>query len=217
MTRIAGAVLVGGLIVGAASADDEQARLLLDQAHREALDARADRARAEELRRASLVHTEEAYVHARGGPSELWALTLLGWRAFDAGEFGRAEAYATRTLILADELAGEHVFSIGNAIHHANLVLGSLALRDGDLDGAGKHLLAAGRTPGSPQLDTFGPNMSLVRPMLERGEREVVLQYFELCGRFWRLGVEDGTLDRWARTVERGGTPDFGANLVYGR
>jgi hypothetical protein len=91
-----------------------------------------------------------------------------------------------------------------------------LALRDGDLEKAGEHLLEAGKTTGSPSLGSFGPNMTLAQKMLERGQREVVLEYFRLCGAFWDMGVENGKLDRWSLVVRNGGSPDFGANLVYG-
>jgi len=101
----------------------------------------------------------------------------------------------------------------GNAIHHGNLILGRLALRRGELDKAKQHLLAAGRTPGSPQLDSFGPNMTLALELIEKGERQAVLEYFELCARFWKL--DRGQLKAWAATVKGGGTPDFGANLNY--
>jgi hypothetical protein len=62
-------------------------------------------------------------------------------------------------------------------------------------------------------MDTFGPNMSLAKDILEKGETDVVLQYFELCRKFWEM--EGGKLDQWSREVKAGSVPDFGANLVY--
>ncbi|HEV3240561.1 MAG TPA: RNA polymerase subunit sigma-24, partial [Casimicrobiaceae bacterium] len=78
---------------------------------------------------------------------------------------------------------------------------------------AKQFLLKAGATRGSPQLDSFGPNMSLAKDLLEKGERDTVLQYFELCRKFWKLDY--GNLDRWAQEVGAGKIPEFGANLVY--
>jgi hypothetical protein len=62
-------------------------------------------------------------------------------------------------------------------------------------------------------MNSFGPNMSLAKDLLEKGEREVVLEYFELCRKFWKLHT--GRLDDWSRDVKAGRIPDFGANLVY--
>ena len=91
-----------------------------------------------------------------------------------------------------------------------------LALRDDVVEAAAAHLLDAGRTPGSPVLGSFGPNMTLAQKLLERGERDVVLEYLLLCRDFWKMGAEDGRLDRWSLVVRNGGIPDFRANLVYG-
>ena len=85
-------------------------------------------------------------------------------------------------------------------------------------------LLAAGKTPGSPQLNSFGPNMRLVVELLALGTRDAVLQYFDDCKVFWhrpRVAAAGGPqsswvlLDSWATVVRDGGVPDFGPNLVY--
>jgi hypothetical protein len=100
----------------------------------------------------------------------------------------------------------------GNAEHDANVVLGMVALRGGDRALAAEHLRRAGDTPGSPQLDTFGPKMLLARALLEQGQREPVLDYFERCKRFWRM--DRGRLDAWSSDVREGRMPDFGASLL---
>ena len=56
--------------------------------------------------------------------------------------------------------------------------------------------------------------MTLAKELLEKGEREVVLEYFDLCAKFWEL-ERDKKLKKWKSQVEAGKTPDFGANLVY--
>jgi hypothetical protein len=55
--------------------------------------------------------------------------------------------------------------------------------------------------------------MSLAEELLKAGEKETVLQYFEACRKFWRMGGE--RLDRWTKEVKAGLAPEFGANLVY--
>jgi tetratricopeptide (TPR) repeat protein len=97
--------------------------------------------------------------------------------------------------------------------HKAHIVLGRLALRAGDLATARAELLAAGHVAahGSPVLMSFGPDMKLADELLERGERETVLQYFELCRAFWTMGAQ--RLGDWGRAVRAGGRPDFGPSL----
>ena len=74
-------------------------------------------------------------------------------------------------------------------------------------------LRASGETPGSPVLGSFGPNMSLAKDLLEHGETEAVLAYFERCRAFWKMGGE--RLDAWSKEVRAGLIPNFGANLRY--
>ncbi|MEO6708830.1 MAG: tetratricopeptide repeat protein, partial [Planctomycetota bacterium] len=73
--------------------------------------------------------------------------------ALEVGELDRARAVATQLLIRAKQDPED--WNTGNAVHDANQVLGRVALREGDVESAKRHLLAAGRTSGSPQLDSF--------------------------------------------------------------
>jgi len=123
--------------------------------------------------------------------------------AFEAGDLGKARSYAEE--VLAE--TGED----GDKLHHGHLILGRIALRADDVAKAREHLLAAGKTSGSPALNSFGPNMALARELLEKGERQGVLEYFKLCGSFWK----EDRLDTWAKEVRAGKIPDFGANLEY--
>ena len=131
--------------------------------------------------------------------------------AVEAGDMLKAEQYASELLQLAQQFRND--WNYGNAVHKGNIVLGRIALRRGDIPGAKQHLLAAGETPGSPQLDSFGPNMTLAKELLEKGEREVVLTYLQSCAKFWKMGGDQ--LQGWIATVKAGSMPDFGANLIY--
>lgn len=130
----------------------------------------------------------------------------LAKTALAAKQPEKAKKYAEE--MLAGGGAG---WNHGNTVHRGNLILGRIALKAGDMEKAKEHLLAAGRTPGSPQLNSFGPNMVLARELLAQGEREVVLEYFELCSKFWKREE----LTEWTKTVQEGGTPHFGANMRY--
>ena len=92
-------------------------------------------------------------------------------------------------------------------------MLGRIAVKEGDIEGAKVQLLESAMHKGSPQLNSFGPNMTLAKDLLEKGETEIVLKYFGLCGEFWEMGTED--LKAWSAVVKKGGIPDFGANLRY--
>jgi len=98
-------------------------------------------------------------------------------------------------------------------VHHGHLILGRVALAARDLRSARQELLAAGNTPGSPQLNSFGPNMELALQLLRAGDHEVVLEYLSLCRRFWQLGQPQ--LDHWTSDVMAGREPAFGAHLLY--
>jgi hypothetical protein len=129
----------------------------------------------------------------------------------DAGALDRAEQLAIEALRRAEHYRKD--WNFGNAQHKAHIALGRIALRRQKLSEAKDHLLKAGRTRGSPQLDTFGPSMLLAKELLEKGEKDVVLEYFDLCRAFWEMGNSD--LDRWDADVSAGRVPVFGSNLVY--
>ena len=135
----------------------------------------------------------------------------LATAALEDGDTAKAEQYASEALKLASEFRNS--WNYGNAIHKGNIILGRIALQSGDVTGAEQHLLAAGQTPGSPQLDSFGPNMTLAKDLLEKGERDTVLAYLQECAKFWKMGGSQ--LQEWVAKVKAGGIPDFGANLLY--
>ena len=128
------------------------------------------------------------------------------------GNLEEAKALADELLLTAASMPPD--WNYGNAVHDAHIALGYLALERDDAEAAAKHLLAAGQTPGSPQLDTFGPNMSLARALLQRGVRAPVLEYLELCRRFWKHAGK--RLDQWKKAVEVDQMPDFGIALGNG-
>lgn len=140
----------------------------------------------------------------------LHQLQHLAAAALAAGDKVKAAAFARDLMVLGEQLKKTPGFGPGlysDATHVGNLVLGHLALDEGDVGAAREHLLAAGRVPGSSVLISFGPHFLLAKQLLEKGERETVIEYFDLCAKFWRR--EDGRLERWKDAVRRGATPDF--------
>lgn len=148
----------------------------------------------------------------QNGRARFYALADLAKAAFDAGEPNKAEDYARELLSVAPEY--EKDWNYGNAVFFGNMIVGRVALqRDNNIYLAKSSLLASGQTPGSPQLNSFGPNMSLAKDLLTAGERDSVLQFFDLIAKFWKMPF--AKLEIWTATVRGGGIPDFGANLNY--
>ena len=132
----------------------------------------------------------------------------LAVTAFAAGDQRKARSHAEAMLAaIPPKPRG------GKFIHYGNLVLGRIALSEGDLEEAGARLLAAGRTEGAPLRTFRGPDMALAKALLERGEPQVVLRYLELCLDIWERGQED--LRDWIVLIEAGRVPDFDHNFLF--
>jgi tetratricopeptide (TPR) repeat protein len=140
-----------------------------------------------------------------------YSLNEAAKATFEVGKTTEAAEFAHEALDLAPRFRDD--WNYGNAIHDGHMVLGRVALRNDEVDAAKRELLAAGATPGSPQLNSFGPNVSLARDLLEKKQSDAVIEYLQLCAKFWKL--EGGRLKQWTALAKAGEMPDFGANLVY--
>jgi hypothetical protein len=150
-----------------------------------------------------------AYSMTKGTEQSI-LLTRLPVTAFEAGDLKHAREWALEIL---KQAANGPMLTLVDPVHHAQIVLGRVALVNGDLNEAKERLVLAGQTSGSPVLMSFGPNMSLAKELLEKGERETVIKYFEECATFWKDHQEK--LAQWTAQVRAGETPQFGANLIY--
>jgi len=156
--------------------------------------------------RKSLEQMEKAGQAKTSESDRMYLLENLSRTAFEAGEPAKAEKYAKELLVIADRHSGEELF--GPAVHYGNIILGRLALKNGNMELAKSHLIKAGHTPGGGTLTSFGPSMSLAKGLLEKGEKDAVIQYLELCKKFWTY--PQNPLDNWIQTIKAGGTPQFG-------
>ncbi len=106
----------------------------------------------------------------------------ISFAAVGAGELDMAEQ-------LADELLSNNVdtlsFNYGNIIHNANTILGRVALKKNNLKQAKEYLIKSIEVPDSPQLRSFGPTYILAKELLEKGEKDIVLDYLDLVADFW--------------------------------
>lgn len=140
-----------------------------------------------------------------------YALNAAAKESIGAGNVEEARKYANELLTAAAKFPGD--WNYGNAIQDGNHVLGRIALKEGHLAEAKQYLLSSAASKGSPQMNSFGPNMILAKDLLEKGERETVLEYFSLCRKFWTMGKK--SLDEWTQAVKDGQVPNFGPNLLY--
>ncbi|HWG20496.1 MAG TPA: hypothetical protein VG225_08185 [Terracidiphilus sp.] len=154
---------------------------------------------------------EQAIKNAHDKDERRFVLPDAAQAAFEAGDNSKATAWSQEMLSMAENPVEGRDYT--DAIHYGNIVMGRIALQQGDVDGAAAHLVKAGAIDGNPHLNTFGPNMMLAKELLDKGDSKPVLAYFESCGKFWK--TDDGKLANWRSDVIEGKTPDFGPNLHY--
>ena len=110
-------------------------------------------------------------------------------------------------------------WNYGNVIYDMHSLLGRIALREGDVAAAKRHLVESGKTPGSPQLNSFGPDFVLAGELLQKGERDVVLEHLDKIAVFWAnpdrnpsgssLPLEhQKQIEKWKQTIRAGQIPD---------
>lgn len=139
------------------------------------------------------------------------ALRKAAREAFALGLYPEAKKLAQELEVLAPRLKEEENWTYGDAVQDFNLVLGRVAVAEGDINTARGCLLGAGYSPGSPRMNSLGPDMSLANDLLAKGERKLVLQYLDLCRNFWK--TDHGLIDQWIVKIKHGEIPDFGTNL----
>lgn len=131
--------------------------------------------------------------------------------AYKANDFGKVKELAKENLGLAAVYRCN--WNFGNAIHDTNRVLGLVSLKSGDIDRAASYLLKAGKSTGSPQLNSFGPELDLANELLQLGKVDAVKSYLKDIKSFWEM--DNGQVDAWLAEIEKGGKPQlnrFAAN-----
>jgi tetratricopeptide (TPR) repeat protein len=107
-----------------------------------------------------------------------YILPDLAQAYFNTGKMEQAAATAKDCLTVAQKDSDPNR---GSALHFGNIVLGRIALKNGDIEEAKRRLLAAGNTTSTPVLMSFGSNWDLAQELLAKGEQEPVLAYIDLC------------------------------------
>jgi len=150
-----------------------------------------------------LADTEQSLGGANG-QDRGYALPDLAKAAVDAGALDKALSYANEMLQGAAQTDPRHRdWNYGNEIYTGNMVLGLVALRQDNIVKARQFLLESAKTPGSPTLGSFGPDLRLAGELLRKGEKDAVLEFLEACKSFWKIGGP--RLDALIAKVRAGG------------
>ncbi len=151
----------------------------------------------------TLLLYEKAYFCCTQSEQRLYMLTKMPKAAINAQLPFKTSAYAIELLELAKQF--ENNWNYGNAIYEGNVALGKVALDDNNLALAKHYLQKAGETTSSPQLSSFGPDLSLAQEFLARGERKTVLEFLEKIELIWQSSL----VKNWIKQLQDGGCPDL--------
>lgn len=127
------------------------------------------------------------------------------------GNYDLAESLAKELLKISSEFKDN--WNYGNAIHHSNTILGLVEIKKGNIDKAVKFLRKSGDTPGSPQLDSYGPSFCLAMELLLHDRSEDVLNYLSQVDRFWEYGYKE--LPKWIEVIKKDDIPESWQRLQY--
>jgi hypothetical protein len=104
-------------------------------------------------------------------------------------------------------------WNYGNAIYYGNMYKGLLVLKENSIKEAAISLIESAKTPGSPQLNSFGPNTLLADKMYKLGRVAEVKEFLELCRLFWLLG--SSKIDEWVEAIDSNQPPNFASHFLY--
>ncbi len=169
--------------------------------------ARAERNRSERVAvsRKWLNLLLDEMPRASGSYQRSLILADAGKAAYLAEQAPAAAGYARQALAMVQQ--DPKAWYVGDVAHRANTVLGLVAADRGDVRAATEFLIASARVQGSAVLSSFGPSTILAKRLLEKDERQPVLEYLRLCAGFWTLGIETQELQEWTEQVQAGRMP----------
>ncbi len=141
-----------------------------------------------------------------------YKLMYLVESAYKARHPEEAGSYAKQLLALSATLYDSPKGGTRETfIHKANMALGNIAFDKGDIESAKSYLIASAKVKGSPTLISFGPNMLLAKKLLQKGEKQAVIDYLTLCENFWKKDILEG----WKKEISDNKVPNFGGNMFY--
>ena len=158
----------------------------------------------EQVRRRQQLLTMSPAEQSHLPDSDRMLLTLFQMQtAWSMQNTADAAAKARVLLDLSARNQGDPLF--GDAVLESNLVLGKLALRNGEKKAAMHYLLAAADAP-SDLIRRGEFEMNLPRALVDRGEREAVAQFLE---RIAPKTIRPLLYREWAAKIRQGINPDL--------
>lgn len=147
----------------------------------------------------------KAYERAYSLSEEMEQIELLAElaaAAYSAGNLKKAKSYSAELLEKTEP-------DQWDAQHAGHIILGLVALKSGEIEGAKDYLLKAANPKGADKYDS--PNMALAKGLLEKKEKAIVLEYLDLCAKFWN--PKRSKVDEWKAEITDGHFPDFSRYL----
>jgi tetratricopeptide (TPR) repeat protein len=136
-----------------------------------------------------------------------YCLSRLPRSAFNAGDFEKAERFANEFIEMASGFFKGEKRHAGYGLHTAYNVLGQLALRAGDIEGAKNMLAQAGAVPNADRLVELGPDLDLAAELTNIKETGSVCKFLKDCKRLWK-SKDAVLLKEWEAEVAEGKVPD---------
>lgn len=123
-------------------------------------------------------------------------LSRLPKLAFAAEEFERAKQYSYELISLVPEtLEEQDIYKY--SMHIAHVVLGKIALSEGDMGTACEHLNNSVNLANSFTFMNAGPDMTLAEELLKFGEKEVVSEFVRTCSKYMLDARQKQKLALW--------------------
>jgi hypothetical protein len=138
------------------------------------------------------------------------SLYVRNQRAMTLKDCDRIRAHSSELLLLNEKFKDD--WNYGNVVLTSNLYLGTCEVWQNHDSSALKYLKAASLTPGSPQLNSFGPDRDsfiLATELLKKGYQKEVLGYLESIEKHWVAEFSGQKISSWKKEIQLGKIPDF--------
>ena len=103
-------------------------------------------------------------------------------------------------------------WNYGNAIFEGNLAFAECDVKEKKIDSALLRLKEAAKTPGSPQLNSFGPpysDLSVLSELLREGKKKEVLDFLGSFNKYWELEFSKEIMTFWTSEIAANRIPKF--------
>ena len=133
-------------------------------------------------------------------------LVKLAETALDLNEVKKARAFAEAVLNKTKDESDAWI-DTDKAIYYGNILLGRVALREGNAAKAREHLLASLTFPEENEFEIKDLELDLAAELLARGEKQLVLDYLTRAEKLTTDADNIKIIRRWQRLIKRNSFP----------